>query len=98
MKRIDENQQVLNIVQAMLGSITENFRAVFLNCHDTGVVITFILQRDNVEDREEIDDILFEFEALQLSGIHVDFKVIVDSKHLAEIEISGRMVFGRKEN
>ena len=93
----DENKQVLNLVQAMLGSISANFRAVFLKSFDAGVKIYFFLKYDCIEDRDEIDDIIFEFEALQSSGIDVNFEIIIDSVPLSEIDKYGRMIFSMRE-
>jgi len=92
-----ENCQVLNLVQAMLGSISENFRFVFIDSSDSFVRIKFILDKKNEEDVEEIEDIVFEFEALQDKSIDVDYEVIFDSRPLSEIGFSGRMVYSRRE-
>jgi hypothetical protein len=92
-----ENTQVINLVQAMLGSITNNFRAVFLECTDSDVALHFILEQEHSEDREEIEDIVFEFEALQQSGIDVEVDIAVDARPMPEIAPPGRMVFLRKE-
>jgi hypothetical protein len=99
MTKIDENIQVLNLVQAMLGSISENFIAVFLKCFDTGVKIYFFLKIDSSKDRDEIDDIIFEFEALQSSMVDVDFEIIINSIPQSEIDIDkyGRMVLSMRE-
>jgi len=95
----EENTQVLNLVQAMLGSITPNFRYVFLKCTPTGVLLHFLLEHENLEDREEIDEIVFEFEALQLQFIDVEVVVSVDKRALGDlnIPIPDRTVYGRKE-
>ncbi len=92
-----ENAQVLHLVQAMLGGITPNFRAVFLKCNPDGVDLNFLLQHESEEDREEIEDIVFEFEALQLSGIDVEVIVSVDTRPLDELRLSGRMIYARRE-
>ncbi|WP_211241466.1 hypothetical protein [Cystobacter fuscus] len=94
----DENSQVLNLMQAMIGAITPNFRRVTLELLSPRTVcLRFILERDDPDDREELDDIAFEFEALQTHGIELDVKVIVDARPIAELDLPGRVVFGRKE-
>src|SRR5689334_14328291 len=93
----EENTQVLNLVQAMLGSITPNFRYVFLKCTPAGVLLHFLLEHENSEDRKEIDEIVFEFEALQLQFIEVEVVVSVDTRALDALNIPDRTVYGRKE-
>jgi hypothetical protein len=102
-----ENDRVLDLVQAMLGAVTANFRAVSLSITDRNIILTFVLFEDTEEDREEIDDIVFEFEALQpqfiandlqLHIVEVDFVIIVDKSPLSEINLPGRKIFIRKEN
>ncbi|KIG16804.1 hypothetical protein DB30_04148 [Enhygromyxa salina] len=58
--------------------------------------LRFVIERDSSDDREEIEDITFEFEALQVQGIDLDVDVIVDDGPIAEIGLPGRVVFGRK--
>ncbi|WP_232616682.1 hypothetical protein [Leptospira weilii] len=94
-----ENQQVLNIVQAMLGNISWNVRAVSLVCNnEASVVLHFVLAEDQPEDREEIEDIGFEFEALQFSRIDVDVVVTVNAGPLIDGDTPGRIVYLRKES
>lgn len=57
-----------------------------------------VLERDDPDDREEVDDIAFEFEALQTQGIELDVNVIVDARPLHELDLPGRVVFSRKES
>jgi hypothetical protein len=92
-----ENSQVLNLVQAMIGSVTSNMRAVSLECWPGGVHLHFLLERADPSDYEEIDDIAFEFEALQTGLIDVEVSVKASSKRSAIGKLPGRRVFGRKE-
>ncbi|OJT26235.1 hypothetical protein BO221_07965 [Archangium sp. Cb G35] len=82
----------------MIGAITPNFRRVTLalTSHNA-VCLRFVLERDDPNDREEVDDIAFEFQALQTQGIELDVKVIVDARPIHELALPGRLVFGRKE-
>ena len=94
----EENALVLDLVQAMQGAITPNFRRVTLELTSPGAVcLRFLLERDDADDREEVDDIVFEFEALQTQNIQVDVKVIVNARPLHALNLPGRGVFGRKE-
>ena len=93
-----ENIQVLALVQAMIGSVGPNFRRVTLDAKVAGVVrLFFLLEHEDRSDREEIDEISFEFEALQGRGISVEVSVICDSRRIEEIDLPGRVVFGRRE-
>jgi hypothetical protein len=93
-----ENKQVLNLVQAMIGFVTPNFRRVTLDVRANGALtLRFLLAHDDPRDREEIDDIEFEFEALQDSIVEVDVDILIDRRPIHEIELPGRLVYGRKE-
>jgi len=94
----EENIQTLNLVQAMVGAVSSNLRWVTLEVPMPGAVRSrFVLEHDDPDDREEIADIGFELEALQTSGITLDVDIIVDSRPIAELDVPGRVVFGRKE-
>lgn len=92
-----ENTQVLYLVQAMIGDISPNIRAVSLECVARAVRLHFLLAQEQATDRESIDDIVFEFEALQERGIEVNLSVVVSSRQEASAELPGRRVFGRRE-
>lgn len=92
-----ENAQVLNLVQAMCGLISPNMRAVSLECVDGRVVLHFVLAEESDADRENIDDILFEFTALQNRLIDISSSVAVSSGLKEIAELPGRRVFGRME-
>ncbi len=94
----EENSQVLNLIQALVGAISPNFRLITLEL--TGpreVCLRFVLERDDRDDREEIDDITFEFEALQDTLVDVRVDVMSDTRSFHEMDIPGRIVYGRKE-
>lgn len=94
----DENLHVLCLVQAMVGAVTPNLRRVALEVLGPRKVrLCFVLEREDPEDREEISDISFEFEALQPGGIDLDVNVLVDSRSIEQIELPARVVYGRKE-
>ncbi|OAD20805.1 hypothetical protein THIOM_003466 [Candidatus Thiomargarita nelsonii] len=56
-----------------------------------------MLALDNEEDREEIDDIVFEFEALQDTGIELDVQVYVSNDSLSTFHDFGYLVYARWE-
>jgi hypothetical protein len=82
----------------MIGAITPNLRRVALAMVGPGRVrLCFVLEQEDARDREEIDDIAFEFEALQARGIEVDVEVLIDSRRIEEIELPARVIYGRRE-
>lgn len=92
-----ENAQVLNLVQAMIGGITPNMRGVSLVCSSAGLHLYFLLEHDDENDREEIDDIVFELQALQQGLIDINATVIVSTDDSAFGLLQGRRIYGRKE-
>ena len=92
-----ENAQVVNLVQAMLGLVSPALRLVTLEVAPGGIVtIRLLLEHDEPDDIEDIEDIIFEFEALQ-SGPVVKSQILFDSRPISEIGFPGRMVYCRKE-
>lgn len=91
-----ENRHVLDLVQALLGSISPNMRAVSLELLDDGVRIHVCLAQEDPDDREEIAEIAFEFEALQDRDITIETVTVVGDLAAAS-GLPGRQVYGRKE-
>jgi len=96
MDLVQENRQVLNLVQAMAGLISDRIRAITLKCDDTGVVLRFFLFDEDEEVAEDVRSIVFEFEALQESGIDVYTKIEVREDETLNLLDMGRVVFARK--
>lgn len=91
-------RKVSELLRAMLGSVSWNLRAVWLSeTGPTSVILRFMLALDNEEDREEIDDIVFEFEALQDTGIDLDVQVYVSNDSLSTFPDFGYLVYARWE-
>jgi len=91
------NNMVLSLVQALCGAISPNFRMVTLCLDGETWLITFFIEFDNADDREEIVDVVAEFEALQSAMIRLNFSVIVSTEDLIWPEFPARVVFRRKE-
>lgn len=94
------NDLALDLVQAAVGSITPNFRRIWLELKDgQRVRLGFLLEQDIASDKEEIEEIVFEFEALQERALDVELSVLVDSRPLEQLEwpSQARVVFGRHE-
>lgn len=79
----------------MLGSISENFRAIWLEVSQERVGLTFVLQKENAADRDSIAEIMFEFEALQAGYTPNEVEIIVSGETLA-YPPEARLVFVRK--
>lgn len=93
----EENRQVLNVIQSLFGAISPNFRAVSITVENE-ITLHFLFEKDNEEDREEIEDIEFEFLALQDRVVTVTTEIVVSNKPLTENQLPGRMVFLRRES
>lgn len=93
-----ENLQIANLVRAMLGSISPNFRAISISFKNTDISLFFLLEKDLAEDREEIDDIVFEFEALQLSYVKMDVKVEINDRPRSELTMPEILIYLRRES
>jgi hypothetical protein len=100
-KNIDEeNARALDLVQALIGAITPNFRRVSLSMdrEDGAITLFFLLATEDAGDREEIEDIAFEFDVLLPQSVKVIVEVVVDSRSLDEVDVPGRVVFGSRED
>ena len=72
-------KQALILMQALLGVISSNFRIVWVALENEIVIINIVLEKDLESDVEEIEDFKGEFEALQISNINYEVRVIVSS-------------------
>lgn len=93
-----ENAHVLNLVQAMIGLISPNIRAVSIGLAGRGVRLHFLLAEEDGADREAIEDIIYEFEALHERFVDIEVTVAVSSEPTATSTVPGRLVFGRRED
>lgn len=92
-----ENDVVIDLVQAMVGLVSSNFRSVSVDVSEGGPKFQFLLYEDSIDDREAISDIEFEFEALQDSPSNVAVEVLVTTQPIHEILRLRRIVFARRE-
>lgn len=92
-------RRVYELLRAMLRNMSWNFRAVWLDQTGPKIVsLRFLLEFENEEDREAINDIVFEFEAQQDTGIDLGVKVDVSQRPLAEFKGQGYLVYARRES
>ena len=89
--------QTLRLVQALLGAISPNFRMVAIAHDGHRWKLMFVLEEDLVEDRQEIEDIAVEFEALQEKPIAYEVTVSVVTSRIEWPPQSVRVVYRRRE-
>jgi hypothetical protein len=95
----ERNRMVIMLVQALLGAVSPNFRMVAMFPTISTVKFRFILERDNADDREEIEDVLAESDALQDHGrAKFDVDVVVSAEPLTLLELPWIAVYLRREN
>ena len=94
----DKKNTAVTLMQALWGAISPNFRMVAFLLFDQGVKLLFVLEVDDPLDREEIEDICAEFDALQDSGsTKFEVEIAVDTTNLAWPDDSWVVVFRRRE-
>ncbi len=94
-----ENDYVLALVQALYGAVSANVRAVNISsATESGVVIHILLEDESADDREDIDDIAFEFEALFDRPLTVAIEMTVGTGFEVLAALPGRGVYHRKED
>lgn len=97
----EEKIVVLDLVQAMIGAITPNFRWISLRAREDGRVhFYFLLEHEDPRDREEAEDILVEYDCLEVRSEHpgYEWEVRIDDRPLEEVRPPGRPVYGRRED
>jgi len=82
----------------MLGAVSPNFRLIALSASGDVWRLQFVLEHESESDREEIQDIATEFEALHESPISYVIETSVNSGDLKWPAAPTRVVFRRKES
>lgn len=93
------NGKTIELGQALLGAVSPNFRMVTLE-YDHGLWrFTFVLERDDPEDREEIKEVAYAFDALQETNINykVEIEVTDEVILMPKPSWAKRVVFRRRE-
>ena len=91
------NARVLDLVQALWGSVSANFRMVTLTHDSAEWVVRIVLEKEDEDDREEIDEIVSSFDALQSTNVPRRIEVVIDAMPLAWPLPPERVVFCRRE-
>jgi hypothetical protein len=61
------------------------------------LTLTFLLDHESMDDREEIEDVALEMEALRTDPTELKVAIVVSTSPLAVFADAGQMVFARKE-
>lgn len=91
------NFQAVAVMQAMLGMPSPNFRRVTLGHDGTQWLIVFVLEREDAEDREEIEDFGDEWEALQSGPEPCEVRTVVEPGPLPMTTWPTRTLYQRRE-
>ena len=93
-----ENYQVVSAVQALWGAISPNMVAVSLRCVGPEVHLHFYLESDSPTDRELIDDVATDLEALQFTDVPIHTHISIAGERICWEQFEGRCIYRRHEN
>lgn len=98
----DANAFTVMLVQALLGAVSANFRCVAISFEKFVWEVQFILEKEDAGDREEIEDVMNEFDGLIAgyapSGMQLKATIAVSTDSLAVHDpATWRVVFRRRE-
>lgn len=91
------NVQTLRLVQALLGSISLNFRMVTLGRRGRSWSIEIVLEKESARDREEIEEIITDFDVQQCRDLEREVDVIINQNQISWPEPPTRVVYRRRE-
>lgn len=96
---LTNQDQLLNLVQSLWGSISSNFRVVWFDHDDDRVlVVHFLLERESPTDRMEIEHIMDTFSTTQEDpDIKFDFTVEVSDRDISREDFTPWQAFRRRE-
>jgi len=92
-----ENYQVVSVVQALWGAITQNMVAISLNCAGADVHLYFYLEDESPFDRKLVGEISEGLEALQFTSVSISTHITITGATLQTSQINGRLVYRRHE-
>lgn len=90
------NYQVLMLMQASLGSISPNFRAISIDYINDEWVLNFYIEHEDGDDIDEIDEIVCQYMAYQEWHIELSINTIVGCAELKRKSNKERIVFLRR--
>lgn len=94
-----QNTAVAMLVHSLLGAITPNFRMVALNMKEEPWVVRIVLDREDADDRQEIDEVESEFlnQLFSLENPGFSMQVTADHGDIVTPTYPWLVVFRRKE-
>ena len=98
----EKNKIIAMLTQSMLGAISNNFRLIAVDLEHSLLKIHFILSEDSDVDREEIEDVMSNFEVCMMdvdiscAGLASQISIISNNHPLPEIECV--RVFQRRDS
>ncbi|AGL14836.1 hypothetical protein [Actinoplanes sp. N902-109] len=93
----DENKLVLDVVQAALGVISHEMLAISVERADNGIKLYVAVSELNEQVEEDVDDLVFELQALQERLVQIEFFIYVGKVSADWPGISARRVYVSKE-
>lgn len=91
------NFETVDVTQALLGSISPNYRMITMDHDGREWVFSFVLDHEDAEDRAEIDDFATEWEALKDRPTPCKIVVLIEPGVLAWPSPPARVVYRRRE-
>ncbi len=92
-----ENELVLDALQASLGLISTSMRAVSVQLGSDKIILHFAVHEQNSDVDEDIDDMLFELDALRGGATRIEASVHVGAPNGAWPGRVGRLLYLAKE-
>ncbi|MDG4787111.1 hypothetical protein O7626_14430 [Micromonospora sp. WMMD1102] len=92
-----ENEVVLDALQASLGLISEYVRAVSVQIHEDKITLHFAVHEQNAGVDEDIDEMIFELDALRDGSVRIEASVYVGIPDGAWPGRGGRLLFLSKD-
>jgi hypothetical protein len=80
------NSTMIALIEALLGSISPNFRMVTLDAIDQKWKVTFVLERDDASDREAIQEVMDAFEIIREIRRPVLSEIVITRMPLPRLE------------
>ena len=94
----EKNKITVMLMQALQGAISANFRMVAISLENPIWKLQFVLAEENAIDREEIEDIITEFDALLGRFVKYAVETLISKDKLLATEPATRIVFLHRED
>lgn len=92
-----ENRLVLDVVQAALGLISREVRAISVELDANRIILHVAVYEHSAQVEEDVEDLLFELDALQNGSIAIKSSIFVGAPNADWPGNSGRRVYAAKE-